>query len=78
MERIEIGVLQYEVHGTVCAAATPTVSTVFHPSQDAKFHANMATLETPTCFTCSERFPDLHFHSKSKECVCVVAATSTF
>ena len=29
--------LQYEVHGTtVCATATPTVSTVFHPSQDAK------------------------------------------
>ena len=32
-QRIEIGVLQYTVHGiTVCATATPTVSTVFHPS----------------------------------------------
>ena len=35
-----------------------------------KFHANMATLDTPTCFICSERFPGLHFHSKSKECLC--------
>ena len=34
-----------------------------------KFHANMATLETLICFTCSERFPCLHFHSKSNECL---------
>ena len=34
-----------------------------------KFHANMATLDTPTCSTCSERFPSLHFHSKSNECL---------
>ena len=34
-----------------------------------KFHANMATLDTPTCSTCYERFPGLHFHSKSNECL---------
>ena len=34
-----------------------------------KLHANMATLDTPTCSTCSERFPGLHFHSKSNECL---------
>ena len=34
-----------------------------------KFHANMATLDTLTCSTCSERFPGLHFHSKSDECL---------
>ena len=34
-----------------------------------KFHANMATLDTPTCSTCSERFPSLHFHLKSNECL---------
>ena len=32
-----------------------------------KFHVNMATLDTPTCFTCSERFSVLHFHSMSNE-----------
>ena len=35
-----------------------------------KFHVNMATLDTPTCSTCSERFPGLHFHSTSNECLC--------
>ena len=34
-----------------------------------KFHANMATLDTLTCSTCSERFPGLHFHLKSNECL---------
>ena len=34
-----------------------------------KSHANMATLDTQTCSTCSERFPGLHFHSKSNECL---------
>ena len=34
-----------------------------------KFHVNMATLDTPTCSTCSERFPGLHFHSTSNECM---------
>ena len=34
-----------------------------------KFHVNMATLDTPTCSTCSERFPGLHFHSTSNECL---------
>ena len=34
-----------------------------------KFHANMATLDTPTCSTCSERFSSLHFHSKLNECL---------
>ena len=34
-----------------------------------KFHTNMATLDTLTCSTCSERFPGLHFHSKSNECL---------
>ena len=34
-----------------------------------KFHANMGTLDTLTCSTCSERFPGLHFHSKSNECL---------
>ena len=37
LKRVEIRVLQYTVHGTtVCEGATPTVSTVFHPSQDVK------------------------------------------
>ena len=35
-----------------------------------KFHVNLATLDTLTCPTCSERFPGLHFHSKSDECLC--------
>ena len=34
-----------------------------------KFHTNLATLDTPTCSTCSEGFPGLHFHSKSNECL---------
>ena len=34
-----------------------------------KFHVNMATLDTPMCSTCSERFPGLHFHSTSNECL---------
>ena len=34
-----------------------------------KFNVNMATLDTPTCSTCSERFPGLHFHSTSHECL---------
>ena len=35
-----------------------------------KFHANVAALDAPTCFTCSERFPGLYFHSESNECLC--------
>ena len=35
-----------------------------------KFHPNMATLDTLTCPTCSDRYPGLHFHSKSNECLC--------
>ena len=42
-ERTEIRVLQYKVRRTtVCATAAPTVSTVFHPSQEpshTKIHA---------------------------------------
>ena len=34
-----------------------------------KFHANMATLDTPVCTTCSESFPGLQLHSKSTECL---------
>ena len=37
------------------AVTTPTVSTVFHSKPRCR--ANMATLYTPTCSTCSERFP---------------------
>ena len=40
---------------TAYAATTPTVSTVFHSK--SRCHANMATLDTTTCSTCSERFP---------------------
>ena len=35
-----------------------------------KFHPNMATLDTLTCPTCSDRYPGLHFHSKSNEYLC--------
>ena len=53
-ERIEIRVLKYKVQRTTAyAATTPTVSTVFHSKP--RCHANMATLDTPTCSTCSER-----------------------
>ena len=34
-----------------------------------KFHASMATLGTPVCTTCSERFPGLQLYSKSTECL---------
>ena len=34
-----------------------------------KFHANMATLDTPVCTTCSERFPGLQLYSNSTECL---------
>ena len=34
-----------------------------------KLHANMATLDTPVCTTCSERFPGLQLYSKSTECL---------
>ena len=34
-----------------------------------KFHVNMATLDTPMNSICSERFPGLHFHSTSNECL---------
>ena len=51
-ERIEIRVLKYKVQRTTpYAATTPTVSTVFHSK--SRCHANMATLDTTTCSTCS-------------------------
>ena len=34
-----------------------------------KFHASMATLDTPVCTTCSERFPGLQLYSNSAECL---------
>ena len=33
------------------------------------FHANMATLDTPVCTTCSEKFPGLQLYSNSTECL---------
>ena len=45
-ERIEIRVQRT----TAYAATTPTISTVFHSK--SRCHANMATLDTPTCSTC--------------------------
>ena len=55
-ERIEIRVLQYKVQKTTAyAVTTPSVSTVLHSKP--RCYAKMATLDTPTCSTCSERFP---------------------
>ena len=34
-----------------------------------KFHASMATLDTPVCTTCSESFPGLQLYSNSTECL---------
>ena len=38
-------------------------------SIQAKMQKFMATLDAPTCSTCSENFPGLHFLSKSNECL---------
>ena len=55
-ERFEIRVLKYKVQRTTAYAATTlTLSTAFHLKP--RCHANMVTLDTPTCSTCSETFP---------------------
>ena len=63
---------------TEYAVTTPTVSTVFHSKPRCR--ANMATLYTPTCSTCSERFPGplspkpnecLHFDLESCNLMCI-------
>ena len=65
-ERIEIRVLKYKVQRTTAYAATTlTLSTVFHLKP--RCHANMVTLDTPKCSTCSERFPAWLPHPKPNE-----------
>ena len=71
--------LKYKVQRTTAYAATTlTVSTVFHLKP--RCHANMVTLDTPTCSTCSETFPAwlsrpkpnefLHFDLESCNLMC--------
>ena len=38
-------------------------------SKMLKFHGHFATLEMPTCPTCSKRFPGLKVNSQSGECL---------
>ena len=65
-ERIVIRVLKYKVQRTTAYAATTlTLSTVFHLKP--RCHANMVTLDTPTCSTCSERFPAWLSHPNPNE-----------
>ena len=59
--------LQYKVQRTTAyAATTPTVP---FKAKMLKFHANMATLDTPTCSTCSQRFAG-SLSPKPNECLC--------
>ena len=61
--------LKYKVQRTTAYAATTlTLSTVFHLKP--RCHANMVTLDTPTCSTCSERFPAWLSHPKPNEFLC--------
>ena len=73
-ERIEIRVLKYKVQRTTAYAATTlTLSTVFH--SNPRCHANMVTLDTPTCSTCSERFPAWLSFTQSLMNFCVLIWT---
>ena len=69
-ERNGFRALQYKVQGTtVCTATTPTVSTVFHPSQDAKIpceHGNIGYTDLAHMFRKISWPP---FHPKSNECL---------
>ena len=70
-ERIEIRLLQYKVQTTAPYAATNShcFNSVSFKAKMQKFHANMATLDKPTCSTCSERIPG-SFHPKPNGYLC--------
>ena len=73
-ERIEIRVLKYKVQRTTAYAATTlTLSTVFHLKP--RCHANMVTLDTPTC---SERFPAWFSFTQSLINFCVLIGELQF
>ena len=65
---------------TEYAVTTPTVSTVFHSKPRCRAETWLHALYTPTCSTCSERFPGplspkpnecLHFDLESCDLMCI-------
>ena len=66
--RLQCYSMRYRGHQSV-SPQLPLFQQCSTQAKMRKFHSNMATLDTPVCATCSERFPGLQLHSNSTECL---------